>query len=79
MISLGGLLFEGGGGLLDDDVERRFVLHGEIGEDLAVETDVRGLQPFDETAVGETLRADSGAERLIQSARKLRLRVLRSR
>src|SRR5438552_11880464 len=50
--------------LLDDSLERGFVGDGEIGKNLAIESDVRGLQAFGETAVGETLRADGGVQAL---------------
>ena len=42
----------------------RLVGDGEIGENLAIETDVRGFQAFGETAVGQALRADGGVQAL---------------
>jgi hypothetical protein len=51
----------GGGGLglqrvlrlLDQGVKRGLVANGDVGQDLAVELDVRGLEALDEAAVGD--------------------------
>ena len=42
------LLFEGGLRLFNDSVEGSDVGHGEVGEDLTVESDPGGVQSFDE-------------------------------
>ena len=57
-------LLERGFHLLDNRFERRFVGDGEIGKNLAIETDAGGFQAFGETAVGEALRADGGVQAL---------------
>ena len=54
--------FEGGADLGDDFGEGRLVLDGDVGEDLAVEADVGGLEALDEAAVGEPGGAHGGAE-----------------
>ncbi len=54
--------FEGGADLGDDLGKGRLVLDGDVGEDLAVEADVRGLEALDETAVGEPGGTHGGVE-----------------
>ena len=58
------LVLERGFHLLDDAGECDFIGDREIGEDLAIETDVGGLEAFGETAVGQALRADGGVQAL---------------
>src|SRR5207237_2165432 len=50
--------------LLDDRLERDFIGDREIGQDLAIKTDVRRFQSFGEPAVSETLGADRSIEPL---------------
>lgn len=61
-MELGALGRESLAGLRHDQVECRLVFNGDVRQNLAVDRDVRGLQPLDEARVGETLRADSRVE-----------------
>src|SRR5205807_4853980 len=45
-------------------LERALIRDREIGEDLAIKSDVRGLEALGEPAVGQTLGADGGVEPL---------------
>ena len=47
---------------LDDFAKRGGVRGGEVGEDLAVQFDLRGLQALDEAAVGHANGADGGVD-----------------
>src|SRR5688572_33438355 len=58
------LVLERGSHLLDNALKRGFVGDREIGENLAIEADVCGLQALSETAVGEALSADGRVEAL---------------
>ena len=45
--------FECGLGLVEDGFEGRFISHGEVGEDLAIEFETGGFEALHESAVGE--------------------------
>lgn len=49
-------------GLLDDRVERNGVVDGELAEVLAVDNDIRLLQPRDEAAVSDAERTAGGID-----------------
>src|SRR6478609_10717666 len=62
MLSLRGLRVLGlqrvlGGG--DQFIKRAVIRRGDVGEDLAIQTDLRGLQTLHETAVSHARRASS--------------------
>jgi len=60
----------------DDGRERRGVLDGDIGEDLAIRFDAGGFQAFDEARVGDALGADGGVDALRPQATELTLAAL---
>ena len=57
---------QGGGqlrlGLLADGAKCRRVVHGEVGEDLAVDLDAGLVQPVDHAAVGQAVHAGRGVD-----------------
>ncbi len=64
------LLFEAVFGAGDDDAEGFRLVHGQIGEDLAVERDVGGGQPGDEAAVKDVVLLAGGTDALNPEAAK---------
>ena len=65
--------------LFNDLLESGDILDGKIRENFPIEDDPRGLQAFDEAAVSNPSARTAAFSRVIQSERKVRLRVLRSR
>src|SRR3974390_2645143 len=58
----GGLVFERGLGSVDDFAKRGGIGGGDVGDDLAVEGDFRGLEAFHKSAVGQASFADGGID-----------------
>src|SRR3954467_4059264 len=50
--------------LRDDAAERRALVHGDVGQDLAVQVDAGELQPVHELAVGQALGPNRGVDAL---------------
>ena len=57
-------LVDGGLGALDERGERGRIADGEVGEDLAVDLDARGVQAVDEPAVADAVLAAGGVDPL---------------
>src|SRR5690606_40157075 len=61
---------------LDERGERRRVVHGQLGQDLAVDLDVRGLQTLDEAVVRDAVGAGSGVDALDPQLAEVTLALL---
>src|SRR5690242_20659561 len=61
---------------LDERGERGGVVHGQLGQDLAVDLDVRGLQTLDEAVVRDAVGAGSGVDALDPQLTEVALALL---
>ena len=65
-------------GGLDERGEGRRVVDGQVGQDLAVDLDTRGLEALDEAVVGQAVGAGAGVDALDPELAEVALAFLRS-
>ena len=70
------VLGQGGLGGLDEGGEGRGVVDGQVGQDLAVDLDTRGLEALDEAVVGQAVGAGAGVDALDPELAEVALALL---